>query len=74
MVFPIVYLLLLGNALNRPLRGVPLAVVDEAGNSLAAVKPVAGFTWSPWLELGIVALYSAALLAAGGWLLVHRDA
>lgn len=45
-----------------------------AGNSLAAVKPVAGFTWSPWLELGIVVLYSAALLAAGGWLLVHRDA
>lgn len=45
-----------------------------AGNSLAAVKPVAGFTWSPWLELGIVALYPAALLAAGGWLLVHRDA
>lgn len=45
-----------------------------AGNSLAAVKPVAGFTWSPWLELGIVALYPAALLAAGGWLLVRRDA
>jgi ABC-type transport system involved in multi-copper enzyme maturation permease subunit len=45
-----------------------------AGNSLAAVKPVAGFSWSPWLELGIVALYPAALLAAGGWLLVHRDA
>ena len=45
-----------------------------AGNSLAAVKPVDGFTWSPWLELGIVALYPAALLAAGGWLLIHRDA
>ena len=45
-----------------------------AGNSLAAVKPVAGFTWSAWLELGIVALYSAALLGAGGWLLVRRDA
>jgi hypothetical protein len=45
-----------------------------AGNSLAAVKPVAGFTWSPWLELGIVALYPAALLGAGGWLLVRRDA
>jgi ABC-type transport system involved in multi-copper enzyme maturation permease subunit len=45
-----------------------------AGNSLAAVKPVAGFAWSPWLELGIVALYPAALLAAGGWLLVRRDA
>jgi ABC-2 type transport system permease protein len=36
MLFPIVYLLLLGNALNRPLRGVPLAVVDEARNSLSA--------------------------------------
>jgi ABC-2 type transport system permease protein len=45
-----------------------------AGNSLAAVKPVAGFTWSPWLELGIVAAYPLALLAAGGWLLVRRDA
>jgi len=45
-----------------------------AGNSLAAVKPVSGFTWSPWLELGIVAMYPLALLAAGGWLLVRRDA
>lgn len=44
-----------------------------AGNSLAAVKPVSGFGWSPWLELGIVALYPAALLTAGGWLLVRRD-
>jgi hypothetical protein len=44
-----------------------------AGNSLAAVKPVPGFTWSPWLELGIVALYPAALLLAGGWLLSRRD-
>jgi hypothetical protein len=32
MVFPVVYLLILGNAMNRPLRDVPLAVVDEAGN------------------------------------------
>ena len=45
-----------------------------AGNSLAAVKPVSGFTWSPWLELGIVAVYPLALLLAGGWLLVRRDA
>jgi hypothetical protein len=45
-----------------------------AGNSLAAVRPVAGFTWSPWLELGIVALYPAVLLAAAAWLLVRRDA
>jgi ABC-2 type transport system permease protein len=45
-----------------------------AGNSLAAVKPVPGFTWSPWLELAIVALYPAILLLAGGWLLQRRDA
>lgn len=45
-----------------------------AGNSLAAVKPVQGFGWSPWLELGIVAAYPAILLAAGGWLLARRDA
>lgn len=44
------------------------------GNSLAAVKAVPGFTWSPWLELGIVAVYPAALLLAGGWLLMRRDA
>jgi hypothetical protein len=45
-----------------------------AGNSLAAVKPVAGFTtWSPWLELAIVALYPAVLLLAGGWQLSRRD-
>ncbi len=45
-----------------------------AGNSLAAVRPVAGFGWSPWLELGIVAVYPAALLAASAWLLIRRDA
>jgi len=36
MLFPIIYLAVLGNALNRQLVNVPLAVVDEAGNSLAA--------------------------------------
>ena len=36
MVFPIVYLLILGNAMNRPLQDVPLAVVDEAGNAYSA--------------------------------------
>ncbi|MGE5715617.1 MAG: ABC transporter permease, partial [Acidobacteriota bacterium] len=35
MLFPVVYLLILGNALNRDLRSVPLAVVNEAGNALA---------------------------------------
>jgi ABC-2 type transport system permease protein len=56
-------------------RGVgELMPIYISGNSLAAVKPVPGFTWSPWLELGIVALYSAVLLAVGCWQLVHRDA
>jgi ABC-2 type transport system permease protein len=36
MVFPVVYLLILGNAMNRQLENVPLAVVDEAGNAYAA--------------------------------------
>src|SRR5262249_40086789 len=31
MLFPVVYLLILGNALNRQLSAIPLAVVDEAG-------------------------------------------
>jgi ABC-2 type transport system permease protein len=45
-----------------------------AGNSLAAVKPVAGFGWSPWLELGIVALYPAILLTAGCLRFTRGDA
>jgi ABC-2 type transport system permease protein len=36
MIFPIVYLVVLGNAMNRPLELVPLAVVDEAGNAYSA--------------------------------------
>lgn len=33
MLFPLVYLIILGNAMNRPLERLPLAVVDEAGNA-----------------------------------------
>jgi ABC-2 type transport system permease protein len=36
IIFPVVYLLILGNAMNRQLQNVPLAVVDEAGNAYAA--------------------------------------
>lgn len=36
MLFPIVYLVILGNALERQLTAVPLAVVDEAANALSA--------------------------------------
>ena len=36
MLFPVVYLLVLGNALNRQLRAIPVAIVNESGNALAA--------------------------------------
>ncbi len=36
MLFPLIYLLILGNAMNRPLERLPLAVVDEAGNFYSA--------------------------------------
>ena len=36
MLFPLVYLVILGNAMNRPLERLPLAVVDEAGNAYSA--------------------------------------
>jgi ABC-2 type transport system permease protein len=45
-----------------------------AANSLSAVKPVSGYTLSPWAELGIVGLYAVILLAVGGCVLARRDA
>jgi ABC-2 type transport system permease protein len=49
-------------------------------NSLAAVKPVAdaglaiGSPLSAWAGFGMLCLYAAVALAAGGWALVRRDA
>jgi hypothetical protein len=45
-----------------------------AANSLTTTKPVKTFTWPPWVELAIVAVYAVVLLGAGSWLLVRRDA
>ncbi len=64
MLFPIVYLLLLGNSLNRPLRAVSLAVVDEAGNALSAERlrgAAALETGRDLVRLGIVEDRAAAL-------------
>jgi len=36
MLFPVVYLIVLGNALNRQLRAIPVAIVNESENALAA--------------------------------------
>jgi hypothetical protein len=43
------------------------------GNSLAAVKPVAA-SLSPGAGLGMLCLYAAVTLAAGGYALARRDA
>jgi ABC-2 type transport system permease protein len=51
MVFPVIYLIVLGNAMNRPLQNVPLAVVDEAGNA-----------WSAECRRGVLALESGRRL------------
>ena len=44
-----------------------------AGNSLGVAKPVAQML-SPWAGLGVLCLYTAVVLGAGGWLLARRDA
>jgi ABC-2 type transport system permease protein len=36
MLFPLVYLVVLGNALNRQMRHIPIAVVDEADNAYSS--------------------------------------
>jgi hypothetical protein len=45
--------------------------IDE--NSVAAVKPVA-HALSAWTGFGVICLYAAVALGAGGWLLARRDA
>src|SRR6266496_551337 len=44
-----------------------------AGNSLGVAKPVAQML-SPWTGFGVLCLYTAVVLGAGGWLLARRDA
>jgi ABC-2 type transport system permease protein len=51
---------------------LPISIV---ANSLSVVKPVAGAHFlSPWAGLGVLCLYAAVALGAGGWLLARRDA
>jgi hypothetical protein len=63
--------LIIGDAARGTGKLFPELIV---ANSLAAVKPVARFSWSPWTELAIVAGYAAITLVIGRWLLVRRDA
>ncbi len=58
---------------------MPIMIV---GNSLSTTKPVTcggsaancGHPLPAWAGLGVLGLYAAVALAAGGWLLVRRDA
>ncbi len=43
-------------------------------NSLGAVKPVSGYSLSPWIGFGMICVYAVVVLGIGGWLLVRRDA
>jgi ABC-2 type transport system permease protein len=50
--------------------------VPIVANSLSATQPMTGdvHVLSPWAGLGLLCLYAAVLLGAGGWLLCRRDA
>ena len=51
-------------------RYLPMMIAE---NSLTVIRPVP-FALSPWAGLGMLCLYAAAALAAGGLLLARRDA
>lgn len=71
-LIPLVLTALPPGARNTAEEYLPLQILH---GSLTAVKPVANIpALPPWAGLGILCLYPAAALAAGGWLLAHRDA
>ncbi len=69
-VLPLLFLPLPISAQHATMKFLPELIAE---NSLTAVKPV---TWalSPWAGLGMLCLYTAALLGAGAILLAKRDA
>ena len=65
---------LLGAFTPAVLGWLPVSIV---ANSLSVTRPVDPgpiHLLSPWSGLAVLCLYAAAALAAGGWLLVRRDA
>jgi hypothetical protein len=56
---------------------LPYLPIPIVAGSLSASKPAMGAVpapLSPWAGLGLLCLYAAVLLGAGGWLLCRRDA
>jgi ABC-2 type transport system permease protein len=60
----------LGTAVRPVIPYLPISIV---GDSLAVVRPEAHML-SPWAGLGVLALYAAVALVAGGLVLIRRDA
>ena len=73
---------LIGMIIGAAARGMAAYLpVFIIGNSLTTTKPQSCqgaaqcvHFLSPWTGLGVLSLYAAVALAAGGWLLVRRDA
>lgn len=59
-----------GSVLQGPGRFLPELIAE---NSLAVSRPVP-YSLSPWAGLGMLCLYAAVMLGAGGLLLARRDA
>lgn len=70
LVLPLVLLPFPGSVQHSAGRYLPMMIAE---NSLTVTRPLP-FALSPWAGLGMLCLYAAAALAAGGLLLARRDA
>jgi ABC-type transport system involved in multi-copper enzyme maturation permease subunit len=68
-VLPVIFLVFPAGPQHGVEKFLPEIIAE---NSLTAVKHVSP-SLPPWTGLGVLALYAAVTLAAGGWLLARRD-
>lgn len=68
-VLPVIFLVFPAGPQHGVEKFLPEIIAE---NSLTAVKHVSP-SLPPWAGLGVLALYAAVTLAAGGWLLARRD-
>ncbi|HEY1918267.1 MAG TPA: hypothetical protein VGH27_22050 [Streptosporangiaceae bacterium] len=69
-VLPLILAVLPNQAGHSVQKFLPMIMAE---NSLTAVLP-ASPSLPVWTSLGLLCLYAAGLVTAGGWLLAHRDA